>query len=67
VNGEVNRLSQRGSVHGPLALKQYLTVSTNYYGYNIVRAPAPGVQAYVKLATVITIGTLEVEGDRLSS
>lgn len=64
--GEVDRLSQRGSVHCPLALKQYLAVSTNYYSYNIVSRPAPGIQAHVELAAIITIGALEVEGDRLS-
>ena len=65
--GKVDWLPQRGSVYGPLALKQYLAVPTNYYSYNIVGRPAPRVQAHVKLTPIITIGTLKVECDRLSS
>jgi len=67
VYGKVDRLSQRSIVYGPFALKQYLAVSPDDDGDEVGSAPAPGIQAYVKLATVIAVRTLEVKRDRFSS
>ena len=64
---KVDRLPQRSSINGPLALKQYLAVSPDDYGDEIVRAPASGIQAYVKLAAVVTVRALKVKRDRFRS
>ena len=64
---KVDRLPQRSSINGPLALKQYLAIPPDDDGDEIVGAPASGIQAHVKLATVIAVRALEVERDRFRS